>query len=261
MTNTVYDGLQIDRPSPGVARIILDRPPVNALGADLRRSIVAAADQLGADPLLRCVVLAARGKVFCAGADLKERAGMSEAEVVEAVRGNRAVVQAIADIPVPTLAVIHGAALGGGLELALACDFRLAARGISVGLPECSLAIIPGAHGTQRLPRIVGQATARKWIFSAQIAASEVAHADRLIDELVDGPELEARARDWSEQVARCAPLALRAAKRALGAAQVGLEAGLAAEWQAYLDILPTADRREALAAFAEKRPPHFTGR
>lgn len=258
---TSYSCLAIDQPLPGVTRLTLDRPPVNALGAELRRELVAAAAAVADDRTLRCVLLAARGKAFCAGADLKERQGMSQAQVIDAVQGNRSVVQAIAEIPVPTIAVIHAAALGGGFELALGCDLRIAAASASIGLPECSLAIIPGAQGTQRLPRIAGSAAARKWIFTARVGTAEEALRDRLIDEMTSLETLESTALTWAAQIARCGPLALRAAKRALNSAAAGLEDGLAAEWQAYLDILPSEDRLEALAAFAEKRPPAFRGR
>lgn len=257
---TTYDCLTIDRPLPGVVRLTLDRPPVNALGAELRRELIAAARSVADDRTLCCLLLAARGKVFCAGADLKERRGLNEAQVIEAVQGNRAVVEAIASVPIPTIAVLHGAALGGGLELALGCDLRLAAEAVPIGLPECSLAIIPGAHGTQRLPRIVGSAIARRWIFTARIGTSEQALEDGIVDELVAPERLEARSLELASEIARCGPLALRAAKRALDAAAAGIGDGLEAEWQAYLQILPTDDRKEALEAFAAKRPPRFRG-
>jgi enoyl-CoA hydratase/carnithine racemase len=253
--------LSIDQPAPKVARITLDRPPVNALGADLRHELISACAQVAIDASTCCVLIAARGKAFCAGADLKERHGMTHEQVVEAVRGNRQVIQSIADIPVPTIALIHAAALGGGLELALACDLRLAARGVPIGLPECSLAIIPGAQGTQRLPRLVGSSIARRWIFTARVGTSDEAAADGLVDRLSDPDQLESTGLQLAQEIARCGPLALRAAKRALDAASAGLQAGLEIEWQAYLDILPSRDRTEALAAFAEKRPPRFQGR
>ncbi|MFN7964827.1 MAG: enoyl-CoA hydratase-related protein [Acidobacteriota bacterium] len=258
---TSYSWLAIDRPLPGVSRLTLDRPPVNALGAELRRELISAAASLADDRTLCCVLLAARGKAFCAGADLKERQGMSQAQVIDAVQGNRAVVQAIAEIPVPTIAVIHAAALGGGFELALGCDLRIAAAGAPIGLPECSLAIIPGAHGTQRLPRVVGSAVARKWIFTARVGTAEEARTDGLIDEVTAADALESTAMTWAGQIARCGPLALRAAKRALDSSAAGLAEGLAAEWQCYLEILPSEDRLEALAAFAAKRAPVFRGR
>lgn len=254
--------LVIDRPHERIVRLTLDRAPVNALSRTLIADLTAAAQHVAADPLVCCVVVAARGKAFCAGADLKERAGMSEEQVLETVRAIGAMTTAIARIPVPTIAAIHGAALGGGLELALACDLRVASDDAKLGLPECSLAIIPGAGGTQRLMRAAGIAVAKRWIFSARAASAAEALADRVVDRVVAPASLEADVLALADEIARCGPLALRAAKRAIddGASAASLDDGLAAEWRAYQTIIPTADRREALRAFAEKRAPRFTG-
>ena len=253
----------IDEPAERVLRITLDRPPVNALGRDTCAELAAAARRVAGRTDVCCVVLAGRGKVFCAGADLKERAGMSDDEVKAAVLGIREAVDAVAAIPAPTIAVLHGAALGGGFELALACDLRIAADEAPVGLPECSLAIIPGAGGTQRLARLAGPACAKRWIFAARVLRAREAIDDGLVDIVGQAESLDEVVFDLARTIARCGPVALRAAKRAIDA---GLDAGSLAggmrrEWESYLDVLPTADRKEALAAFAEKRPPRFTGR
>jgi enoyl-CoA hydratase/carnithine racemase len=255
--------VMLDEPLPGVARLTLDAPPVNALSRDLVRAIRAAAGAVAARAELRAVLVAARGKSFCAGADLKERRGLSDAEALEAVRGIGAAAQALADIPVPTVAVLQGAALGGGFELALGCDLRLAAAGARLGLPECSLAIIPGAGGTQRLARLVGPARAKHWILAARVEPAEIAFEAGLVDEVVPAGGLEARALELAGTIARCAPLALRAAKRAIdeGLDAASLAAGLDVEARCYATIVPTEDRREALAAFVEKRPPRYGGR
>ncbi|MCU0224222.1 MAG: enoyl-CoA hydratase-related protein [Acidobacteria bacterium] len=252
----------IDEPLPGVARITLDAPPVNALSRALVRAICEAAVAVAGRPGLRAVLVAARGKAFCAGADLKERRGLSDAEALEAVRGIGAAAQALADIPVPTIAVLQGAALGGGFELALGCDLRLAAEGAKLGLPECSLAIIPGAGGTQRLARLVGPARAKHWILAARVEPAEVALQAGLVDEVLPAERLEARALELAAAIARCAPLALRAAKRAIdeGLDAASLAAGLDVESRCYATIVPTEDRREALEAFVEKRPPRYRG-
>ena len=253
----------IDEPLPGVARITLDAPPVNALSRALVRAIREAAAAVAGRPELRAVLVAARGKAFCAGADLKERRGLSDVEALEAVRGIGAAAQALADIPVPTIAVLQGVALGGGFELALGCDLRLAAEGAKLGLPECSLAIIPGAGGTQRLARLVGPARAKHWILAARVEPAEVALQAGLVDEVLPAERLEARALELATAIARCAPIALRAAKRAIdeGLDAASLAAGLDVESRCYATIVPTEDRREALQAFVEKRPPRYCGR
>jgi enoyl-CoA hydratase/carnithine racemase len=254
--------LMLDRPLEGVARITLDRPPVNALGRDLVKDLTTVADHVADDRALRCVLIAANGKAFCAGADLKERQGMDEQQVEETVGAIGVGMAAVASIAVPTIAVVGGAALGGGLELALACDLRVAASGVKLGLPECSLAIIPGAGGTQRLARIAGPAVAKRWIFGARVGTAEEAHAAGFVDRVVPAAELERESLEMAREIARCGPVALRAAKRAIDA---GLDAddltrGLEVEREAYRLVLPTKDRIEALEAFAEKRPPRFEG-
>ncbi len=236
---------------------------MNALGRDLVRDLRAAAEALHAEADLCCVLLTGAGKAFCAGADLKERAGLDDAQTVEAVRAIGAAVAAVAAIPAPTVAVLNGAALGGGFELALACDMRLAAEDAPVGLPECALAIIPGAGGTQRLARMVGPGIAKRWILGARIAPARDAAGDLLVDQTFPADQLEAAALRLAREIARCGPVALRAAKRAIedGLAAGPLSAGLEVEWQNYLTTIPTEDRREALRAFREKRPPGFGGR
>ncbi len=255
--------VRVERPAERIAEIVLDRPPVNALSREMVRQVRETAEGIGEDPSLACVLVGSRGKAFCAGADLKERKGMGDDEVAATVRGIGEMCSAVAGIPVPTIAVIGGAALGGGLELALACDLRVAAEEAKVGLPECSLGIIPGAGGTQRLARIAGPAVAKRWIFSARVAPAEEAARDGIVDVAVPGEVLRVAALTLAEEIARCGPLALRAAKRAIdgGLAAGDLAAGLAVEHREYLSILPTEDRREALRAFAEKRPPRFRGR
>ncbi len=262
MNETTFNSLQIDRPAPRVARLTLHRPPVNALGRELVAELEQAARELGEEPGLCAVLLAARGKAFCAGADLKERRGMDEAEVEKTVAAIGAALAAVAAIPVPTLALIQGAALGGGLELALACDLRFAATPARLGLPECSLAIIPGAGGTQRLARLAGPARAKRWVFGAELHDADEALADRVVDRVVPVSELDDAGLAWASSVARCGPVALRAAKRAIdeGLAAGGLADGLAVEREQYARVLGTWDRREALDAFREKRNPAFRG-
>jgi enoyl-CoA hydratase/carnithine racemase len=262
MPDPSFEHLTLDEPIEGAMRIIIERPPVNALSRALVDELTRAAELPAGRPELRVVLIAARGKAFCAGADLVERSSMSETEVVEAVQGIGRMVRTVAEIPVPTIAVLGGAALGGGLELALGCDLRIAGESAKVGLPECSLAIIPGAGGTQRLTRLIGPARAKRWIFTARVAPAADALADGIVDGVAADDRLEQQALDWSREIARCGPVALRAAKQAidLGLDAPDLDSGLAEEARAYSTTIPTEDRAEALRAFAEKRAPRFTG-
>ena len=246
----------------GVGLLLLNRPPVNALGRELVADLATAATALAADPSVRTLALAAQGRTFCAGADLKERQSMNLEEVREFVGTLSATCQKLAELPFPTVAAIHGTAAGGGCELALACDFRILDAGGRMGLPETTLAIVPGAGGTQRLPRLIGTARAKKWIFTGRLFGAEEALADGVVDRIVPADNVRSVALEMMAEMARSAPLALKAAKGAIEAAFDGpLHQGLEREWRAYETILDTEDRREALAAFQEKRKPVFKGR
>ncbi len=215
-----------------------------------------------ADRTLRVVVLTGAGdKAFCAGADLKERARMSEPEVAAFHRALRALLDGLERLPQVVVAALNGAALGGGLELALACDLRVAAAGVDLGLPEVGLGIIPGGGGTQRLPRLLGVARAKELILTARRLPAEEALAWGLVSQVVPAARLGEESLALAGRVARNAPVSLRQAKRAvLEGLHRPLAEGLDLEHQLYQDCLPTKDRREALQAFAEKRPPVFTG-
>ena len=246
----------------GIRLLTLDRPPVNALGRDLVRDLTAAAGEIAAEPEARCVVVRSAGKHFCAGADLKERRAMSLDEVRAFVPLLAGAVRAVADLPMPTVAALRGAAAGGGCELALACDLRVAADDLSIGLREAALAILPGAGGTQRLPRIAGLARAKRWIFTAAMFTAEQASADGVVDEVVPAERLDARALEIAGTIAANGPVAIRLAKRAIdGGTHLPMDRALALEWDCYTGVLATEDREEALRAFAEKRPPRFRGR
>jgi methylglutaconyl-CoA hydratase len=171
-------------------------------------------------------------------------------------------VNALAGLPVPTIAAVRGAAAGGGCELALAADMRMLADDARIGLRETALAIIPAAGGTQRLPRLIGPARAKRWIFSAGLFEASQALADGVADRVVAASELDDAALALAREIAANGPLAVRLAKRAIEqGAGLPLDAALALEWECYQQVLGTADREEALRAFADKRPPQFTGR
>ena len=249
-----------------LAIVTLERPEVmNALSFDTLGRLAGLAAELGRDPGTRAVIVTgAGGKAFCAGADLKERAGFTQEQTLAFVSRIGDVFSAVARLPQPTIAAIDGVAYGGGLELALACDLRVAGRGSRMGLTETALAIIPGAGGTQRLPAVVGVGRAKELIFTARRLDAEQALAIGLVDRLAEpGGALDA-ARALAAEIAANGPLAVRAAKEAIDLAGSGapLEERLLRERAIYLErVLPSHDRVEALAAFREKRPPRFEGR
>jgi enoyl-CoA hydratase/carnithine racemase len=211
---------------------------------------------------VRCLVVRSAGRHFCAGADLKERRSMSLDQVREFVPRLAAVCRMVAALPFPTIAAVRGTAAGGGCELALACDLRLLADDARIGLRETSLAIIPGAGGTQRLSRIAGIAVAKKWIFSAGMFTAAEAQADGVAEAVVPADRLDDAALKMAATIAANGPVAVRLSKQAIeGGWDLSMDEALAFEWQCYEGVLGTSDREEALNAFAEKRPPRFTGR
>lgn len=233
----------------------------NALSRQVVADLQEAAQRLAVDGQVRTVVLhGGDARSFCAGADLKERQGLTEAQVFATVRQLRETVNLFAQLPVPTIAAIHGSALGGGCELALACDLRVLAEDAQLGLTEVSWGIIPGAGGCVRLPALVGPALARELIFTARRISAQEALGIGLANKVVPRAELLPTALALAERIAANAPLAVRAAKRAL-AASSREATGLAAEWQEYQSIIPTEDRLEGLRAFHEKRRPVYQGR
>jgi methylglutaconyl-CoA hydratase len=246
----------------GVRILTLDRAPVNALGFELVEELGVAAESLRRDDAARCLIVRSSQRHFCAGADLKERQTMSVDEVRSFVAKLSAAVAAIASLPFPSIAAIRGAAVGGGCELALACDLRVVAEDVAMGLRETALAIIPGAGGTQRLARIAGLARAKRWIFTAKAYSAAEALADGVADKVVAPERLDAEARRLAEAIAANGPVAVRQAKKAIdGGFDLPIAEALAHERDCYQAVLATEDRLEALRAFAERLPPRFKGR
>ncbi|CAL8110829.1 unnamed protein product [Orchesella dallaii] len=203
--------------------------------------------------------------IFCAGADLKERLTMKASEVGPFVARLRAFVSAMETMPMPIIAALDGAALGGGLEMALACDLRVASDSAKMGLVETRLAIIPGGGGTQRLPRIVGPAIAKELIFTGRVIDGAEAHQIGLVNQVVEqnkeGDAAYNRAVELAEEILPNGPIGVRMAKIAISrGSEVDLASGLAIEEQCYAQIVNTKDRIEGLVAFKEKRPPRFQG-
>lgn len=254
--------VELGSEEPGLRTLTMNRPPVNALGRELVEDLTRAIERLASDDEARALVLRSGGKHFCAGADLKERKTMTPEEARAFVPRLAGVCHSLAALPFPTIAAVRGAAAGGGCELALACDLRILADDASVGLRETALAIIPGAGGTQRLPRLIGPERAKRWIFCAELHDAATALADGVATAVVPVDRLDEEAAGLARKIAANGPLAVRLAKRAIeeGAA-LDMERALALEWESYQKTLSTEDRLEALEAFAVKRPPRFKGR
>lgn len=247
--------------APHIGCITLQRAEAaNAMSRALLEQLATVVDTLALRRDIRVVILTGAGsKAFCAGADLKERRGMSEPEVKQAVRLIGQTVNKVEAIPQPVIAAINGVAFGGGLELALACDLRVAQTHAKLGLTETSLAIIPGAGGTQRLPRLIGLGKAKQLIYSAaRLTAAEAAThgiVEKVCDDALEG------ALGLAHTIAKNAPLALMQAKQAINKGyEVDLQTGLAIEALAYDALIPTKDRIEGLVAFGEKRVPQYKG-
>jgi enoyl-CoA hydratase/carnithine racemase len=234
----------------------------NSLTMALVRELGVRVASAASDRALRAVVVTGAGdRAFCAGADLKERARMTPEEVHAFHGGLRDALRGIERSPQVFVAALNGAALGGGLELALACDLRVAAEEADVGLPEVSLGIIPGGGGTARLPRLVGVARAKDLVLTGRRIGAAEALALGVVSRVAPRARLRQDALALAEQVARNAPISLRQAKRAIEEGfDVPLDEALAVENRCYQDCLGSKDRVEALRAFAERRPPVFEG-
>ncbi len=249
--------------SEQVATLVIDRPEVsNCLSFETLVQFRAHVAALAAAKDVRAVIVTGAGeKAFCAGADLKERATMPVERVPDFVQAIRALMDEVEALPMPTIGAVNGFAFGGGMELLLACDLRLAAEHAQMGLTEVTLAIIPGAGGTQRLPRLIGRARAKDLILTGRRIGAEEALRYGLLSEVVPAARLLARAGEIAATIAANGPLAVRAAKRAIDrGCDQPMEEGLRTEFACYESILPTSDRLEALAAFREKRKPRFLG-
>jgi len=247
----------------GIVILSMNRPEgKNAFSRSFLEAFHQTLDQLETEATRVLLLRSKVPGVFCAGADLKERAQMTEADVVKFLDRLGHLLVRIEALPFPTVAILHGAAFGGGLELALACDLRIGTALTQVGLTETSIGIIPGAGGTQRLTRLLGMSRAKQMIYTAQRLSVDEAYQLGLVDEISLSENGESEAQELAQRILRNAPLALRAAKRAIQEGSLApLSEGLVIERQHYLSLLETSDRQEGLAAFREKRRPRFEGR
>jgi enoyl-CoA hydratase/carnithine racemase len=251
--------LEVEGP---VATIRLDRPPANAISRQVSDELRDAALEAGRQDEVRAVVVWGGPKTFAAGADLKEVAGLGPKEIRPVVSALGEALNLLEEMPKVTIAAIEGYCLGGGCELALACDFRFAAQDATLGQPEIALGIIPGAGGTQRLTRLVGQARARDLIYSGRRVGADEALTLGLVDRVTPPGEAGRVAAEVAMRYANGPTLALAAAKEAMNAAALGdLRRGLGLERDVFVSLFGTADQKEGVRAFLEKREPRFTGK
>ncbi|KKB41155.1 Enoyl-CoA hydratase [Bacillus thermotolerans] len=250
--------------SNNIAYVTVNRPEaLNCFDYPTLRRLQEVVDELAIDPEVRVVIFTGAGeKAFSAGADLKERKTLNETEVRRNVKAIRDVFNSIAALPQPTIAAVNGYALGGGFELMLACDFPIAAEGVKMGLTETSWAIIPGAGGTQRLPRLVGPMKAKEMIFTAKRFTAEEGLELGVILKVAKKEELMAACEQLAQDIMKNGPVAVKQAKYAITQGMnTDIQTGMAIETKAYELTIPTEDRVEALQAFSEKREPQFQGK
>ncbi len=240
----------------GVATMRLDRPKMNALDVQMQEEIRSAAIEATERDDVKAVVVWGGERVFAAGADVKEMADMSYTDMVKRSGGLQSAFSAVARIPKPVVAAVNGYALGGGCELALCADIRIAAEDATLGQPEILLGIIPGAGGTQRLTRLVGPSRAKDLIFSGRFVKADEALAIGLVDRVVPAAEVYDAAVAWASQFSAAASYAVRAAKESIDRGiEVDLETGLEIERQQFAALFATEDRAIGMRSFVEQGP------
>jgi enoyl-CoA hydratase/carnithine racemase len=255
-----HEGAEVSR---AICEIVLDRPEtMNALSTAIAARLAQVCAEIAADLQVRVVVLAAAGeRAFCVGADLKERAALSDAELMAQRPVFRAAFGALLGLPQPVIAAVHGYALGGGCELALSCDLIVADETAIFGLPEATLGLVPGGGGTQLAARRLGPGRAADLILTGRRVAAAEAGRIGLADRVVPAGTAGQHAARLAEAISGNSPVAIRAAKQAIRLGSgMSLAAGLEVEDAAWRTAAVSADRREGIAAFAEKRPPDWRG-
>lgn len=258
---TEFVRLEVDG---GVGTIRLDRPPMNAFSRQMQEELRECAQEAARRADVRAVVVWGGEKVFAAGADVKEMASMSYADMAPVARPLSACFGSISEIPKPTVAAVTGYALGGGLEVALGADRRVCGDNAKLGLPEILLGLIPGGGGTQRLARLIGASRAKDLIYTGRQVRAEEALAIGLVDEVVPADEVYATARRWAEQFVSGPAAALAAAKKAVdGGLDVDLRTGLDLESEVFAALFATEDGRTGMVSFVENGPgkAQFVGR
>jgi enoyl-CoA hydratase len=257
---TTESPVLIERPADGVALLRINRPKArNALDMATRKALAATFEGLHDDVSVRAIVLTGNEQAFAAGADLKEFIDAGAVEILR--RRSERYWNAVARTPQPVIAAINGYALGGGLELAMCCDVIIAGEGAQLGQPEVRVGIMPGAGGTQRLARAVGKFQAMRICLTGRPISAAEACRIGLVTEVVPDAQVVAAALEMAQEIARLPPLAVMQIKEAILAGQdASLEVGLALERKAFQLLFASADKREGMQAFFEKRPPRFKG-
>jgi enoyl-CoA hydratase len=245
-----------------ITTITLDNPPLNLVTVEMTENLGQELRKVAADDSIRAVVVTGAGtRSFCAGSDVKEFEGLFGRVSEGKLLLEKLVYRQFADLPMPTIAAIEGDALGGGLELALCCDLRVASTDAKLGMPEVRLGVIPGSGGTQRLPSVIGPARAKEMILTGELVDATEAERIGLVNRVASPGESAALAASIAATIAERGPLAVREAKRLIDfAATPDIDAGLAAELDASERIFSSQDMLEGARAFFEKRPPEFGG-
>jgi len=247
----------------GIATVTLNRPKVlNALNDQVFNELADAASDLSADDSVRAVIITGGEKVFAAGADISQMAAASAVDIATGANPSYRAFQLIENMPKPVIASISGFALGGGCELTLVADVRIAADNAQFGLPEIKLGILPGAGGTQRLPRLIGEGKAKELIFSGDFIKAEEALRIGLVNKVVPADQLAEETKKMAKKFAAQGAVALRLAKSAVNEGlRMDLDAGLKYEHKCFSLLFATEDQKEGMKAFLEKRPAKFQGR
>lgn len=247
----------------GVALVTINRPPVNPLNSEVFNELIHLMGELDRNNEVRTIIITGQGeKAFVAGADIQEMANLDAVGIMEMNKRSRLAFSAIENVSKPVIAAINGLALGGGMELALACDLRICSENAKFAFPEIGLGIIPGGGGTQRLQKIVGQGIAKELMYFGEMIDANRALALRIVNKMVPQGEVLSAAKEWAEKLAKKPPIAMRMLKTAItSGANVDLETGLTLETACFSNAFATEDRKEGLQAFIEKRKPVYQGK
>jgi enoyl-CoA hydratase len=246
-----------------VATVYLNRPPYNPLNSQLYKELATLFEELEKDPLVRAIIITGKGdRAFAAGADINEMMNLNGAEMLEMSRVSRAAYNKVEAISKPVIAAVNGLALGGGCELALACDFRICSSNTKFGLPEVNLGIIPGGGGTQRLPRLIGQSKAKELLFFGEMIDADKAVELGIVNKEVELDELLLEATKWAEKLAEKSRIAMHMLKKSVNQGlSVDMQSGLDLEAACFGNAFASEDRKEGMQSFVEKRKPQFSGR
>ncbi|MBU9723186.1 MULTISPECIES: enoyl-CoA hydratase-related protein [Bacillaceae] len=246
-----------------VATVTINRPPVNPLNTQVFKELYEMMEELEENSNVHVIIITGSGeKAFVAGADLNEMKDLDTVGIMNMNEVSRATFSKIENLSKPVIAALNGLALGGGLELALACDLRICSEKAKLGFPEVGLGIIPGGGGTQRLQRVVGQGKAKELLYFGEMFDAHTALELQIVNKVVPADEVISASVEWAEKLSQKPPVALRMVKQAVtSGANMDLDSGLVLEAMCFGNAFATADRKEGIEAFVEKRKPVYTGK